>query len=90
MMIRADSQLIPRGCITMLQADPGGVATGDRREGPLMSVAAILKFKGSHVETTPPATTLYSAVWVLKSKNLGAHVVGGWGQRRPPRHDLGA
>jgi CBS domain-containing protein len=42
-----------------------------------MTVAAILKAKGSHVETTSPDTTLYTVAWQLKSKNIGARVVGG-------------
>ena len=40
-----------------------------------MTVAAILKVKGSHVETTSPETTLYSVAWELKGKNIGALVV---------------
>lgn len=42
-----------------------------------MTVAAILKAKGSHVETTRPETTLYTVAWQLKSKNIGAVVVVG-------------
>jgi CBS domain-containing protein len=42
-----------------------------------MTVAAILKAKGSHVETTGPDTTLYTVGWQLKSKNIGALVVVG-------------
>jgi CBS domain-containing protein len=42
-----------------------------------MTVAAILKAKGTHVETVHPDTTLYTAVWALKSKNIGALVVVG-------------
>jgi len=42
-----------------------------------MTVAAILKAKGSHVETTGPDTTLYTVAWQLKSKNIGALVVVG-------------
>jgi CBS domain-containing protein len=42
-----------------------------------MTVAAILKVKGSHVETTRPETTLYTVAWELKSKNIGALVVVG-------------
>jgi CBS domain-containing protein len=42
-----------------------------------MTVAAILKAKGSHVETTSPDTTLYTVGWQLKSKNIGALVVVG-------------
>ena len=42
-----------------------------------MTVAAILKAKGSHVETTRPETTLYTVAWELKSKNIGALVVVG-------------
>ncbi len=56
---------------------PGGPITGYRREEPLMTVAAILKAKGSHVETTRPDTTLYSVAWELRSKNIGALVVVG-------------
>jgi CBS domain-containing protein len=40
-----------------------------------MTVAAILKVKGSHVETTRPDTTLYSVASELKTKNIGALVV---------------
>lgn len=40
-----------------------------------MTVAAILKAKGSHVETTHPDTTLYTVAWELRSKNIGALVV---------------
>src|SRR5262245_28907484 len=40
-----------------------------------MTVAAILKVKGSHVETTSPETTIYSVAWQLKVKNIGALVV---------------
>jgi CBS domain-containing protein len=42
-----------------------------------MTVAAILKAKGSHVETTSPETTLYTVAWQLKSKDIGAVVVVG-------------
>jgi CBS domain-containing protein len=42
-----------------------------------MTVAAILKAKGSHVETTSPDTTLYTVAWQLKSKDIGALVVVG-------------
>jgi CBS domain-containing protein len=42
-----------------------------------MTVAAILKAKGSHVETTHPDTTLYTVAWQLKSRNIGALVVVG-------------
>ena len=42
-----------------------------------MTVAAILKAKGSHVETTRSDTTLYSVAWQLKSRNIGALVVVG-------------
>jgi len=42
-----------------------------------MTVAAILRAKGSHVETTRPDTTLYTVAWELKSKNIGALVVVG-------------
>jgi CBS domain-containing protein len=40
-----------------------------------MSVASILKAKGAHVETTRPDTTLYTVVWDLKVKGIGALVV---------------
>jgi CBS domain-containing protein len=40
-----------------------------------MSVAAILKAKGSHVETTRPDATLYTVAWNLKVKGIGAQVV---------------
>ena len=40
-----------------------------------MKVAAILKAKGAHVETTPPDTSLYTVVWDLKRKGIGAFVV---------------
>jgi CBS domain-containing protein len=40
-----------------------------------MSVALILKAKGTHVETTRPDTTLYTVVWSLKVKGIGAEVV---------------
>src|SRR4029450_3233639 len=40
-----------------------------------MSVASILKAKGAHVETTRPGTTLYTVVWDLKVKGIGALVV---------------
>ncbi len=40
-----------------------------------MSVALILKAKGTHVETTRPDTTLYTVVWSLKVKGIGAQVV---------------
>jgi len=40
-----------------------------------MMVAAILKAKGSHVETTRPETTIHSVAWELTVKNIGALVV---------------
>jgi CBS domain-containing protein len=40
-----------------------------------MSVALILKAKGTHVETTRPDTTLYTVAWSLKVKGIGAEVV---------------
>ena len=40
-----------------------------------MSVASILKAKGAHVETVRPDTTLYTVVWDLKVKGIGALVV---------------
>ncbi|PWU19172.1 MAG: hypothetical protein C5B48_13895 [Candidatus Rokuibacteriota bacterium] len=42
-----------------------------------MTVAAILKAKGSHVATTSPETTIHSVAWELKVKNIGALVVVG-------------
>ena len=44
-----------------------------------MKVAAILKSKGAHVETTRPDTSLYTVVWDLKLKGIGAFVVTGDG-----------
>ena len=41
-----------------------------------MTVAAILRVKGTHVETTRPETTLYAVAWTLKTKRIGALVVG--------------
>jgi len=40
-----------------------------------MSVESILKVKGAHVETTRPDTTLYTVLWDLKLKGIGALVV---------------
>src|SRR5215468_8759388 len=40
-----------------------------------MTVSAILKGKGRHVEITSPETTVFSAAWELKIKNIGALVV---------------
>ena len=40
-----------------------------------MTVAAILRAKGTHVETTGPDTTLYTAAWTLKIRSIGALVV---------------
>jgi CBS domain-containing protein len=40
-----------------------------------MRVSSILKAKGTHVETTRPDTTLFSVVWALKKKGIGALVV---------------
>ena len=40
-----------------------------------MTVAAILRTKGTHVETVRPATTLRVAAWNLKAKRIGALVV---------------
>jgi CBS domain-containing protein len=40
-----------------------------------MKVASILKAKGTHVETTRRDTTLYTVVWDLKLKGIGAFVV---------------
>jgi CBS domain-containing protein len=42
-----------------------------------MTVAAILKAKGSHVETTSPDTTLSTVAWQLKRRNIGALMVVG-------------
>jgi len=44
-------------------------------EGRRTQVAAILKAKGTHVETTRPDTSLYSVIWDLKLKRIGALVV---------------
>ena len=40
-----------------------------------MTVAAILRAKGSHVESTSPDTTLYSVAWTLKTRGIGALVI---------------
>lgn len=40
-----------------------------------MTVAAILKVKGTHVESTTPETTLYTVAWTLKTRSIGALVV---------------
>ena len=40
-----------------------------------MTVAAILRAKGSHVESTTPDTTLYSVAWTLKTRGIGALVI---------------
>jgi len=40
-----------------------------------MTVAAILKVKGSHVETTSPEATIQSVAWQLRVKNIGALLV---------------
>ena len=40
-----------------------------------MTVATILRSKGTHVESTTPETTLYSVAWTLKSRGIGALVV---------------
>ncbi len=40
-----------------------------------MKVASILKAKGTHVERARPDTTLYTVVWDLKLKGIGALVV---------------
>jgi CBS domain-containing protein len=40
-----------------------------------MKVASILKAKGAHVETTRPDTTVYTVVWELKLKGIGALVL---------------
>ena len=47
-----------------------------------MTVAAILKSKGTHVETTRADATLYTVAWELKSKNIGALVVVGEGRTK--------
>jgi len=40
-----------------------------------MSVESILKAKGPHVETTRPDTTVYTILWDMKLKGIGALVV---------------
>lgn len=40
-----------------------------------MSVASILKAKGTHVETTPPHTTVHAVAWQLRTRGIGALVV---------------
>ncbi len=40
-----------------------------------MSVALILKAKGARVETTRPDATLYTVVWSMNVKGIGAQVV---------------
>jgi CBS domain-containing protein len=40
-----------------------------------MRVSSILKAKGTHVETARPDTTVFSVVWQLKAKAIGALVV---------------
>jgi CBS domain-containing protein len=40
-----------------------------------MRVSSILKAKGTHIETTRPETTIFSVVWQLKTKGIGALVV---------------
>ncbi|HEX7784671.1 MAG TPA: CBS domain-containing protein [Methylomirabilota bacterium] len=40
-----------------------------------MTVAAILRAKGHHVESTTPDTTLYSVAWTLKTRGIGALVI---------------
>jgi CBS domain-containing protein len=40
-----------------------------------MKVASILRAKGVHVETTRPETTVFTVVWELKLKGIGALVV---------------
>ncbi len=37
-----------------------------------MTVAAILRAKGSHVESSTPETTIFSVVWALKGQGIGA------------------
>ena len=44
-----------------------------------MRVSSILKAKGSHVETTRPDTTVFSVVWTLKGRGIGALIVSGDG-----------
>src|SRR5262245_39453396 len=56
-----------------------------------MSVASILKVKGTQVETAPPDTTLYTVVWTLKAKRIGAIVVSEDGRTVPglvSEHDI--
>lgn len=40
-----------------------------------MRVSSILKTKGESVATVPPDTTLFTVVWELRSKGIGALVV---------------
>ena len=40
-----------------------------------MTVAAILKTKGTHVETARPDATLHTVVWDMRLKGIGALVV---------------
>jgi CBS domain-containing protein len=40
-----------------------------------MRVSSILKAKGTYVETTSPDTTVFSVVWTLKTRGIGALVV---------------
>lgn len=40
-----------------------------------MKVASILKAKGVHVETVPSTTTIFTAVWNLRLRGIGALVV---------------
>jgi CBS domain-containing protein len=47
----------------------------DRMGGRTMKVSSILKAKGAHVETTRPDTAVYTVVWDLKLKGIGAFVV---------------
>src|SRR5262249_45249279 len=46
-----------------------------------MTVAAILKTKGTHVETIRPDTTLRIAAWNLRTKGIGALLVSEDGER---------
>src|SRR5262249_27532306 len=46
-----------------------------------MTVAAILKTKGTHVETIRPDTTLRIAAWNLRTKGIGALLVSQDGER---------
>src|SRR5260370_20077027 len=61
------------GDYRLATSDTASVTGGGRRHA--MTVAAILRAKGTHVETTTPETTLFAATWNLKIKGIGALVV---------------